>query len=135
MVLAATNRPDRVDAALLRPGRFDRLLHVPLPDAAGREAILRIHTRHTPLAPDVDLCQLAVQCNGWVAVTSTAKNFGHAPWCTSRGQRFERGRLREALLSLRELENFSLRLVHVRNGLQYIVLLASLMLAGLESWL
>ncbi|KAK9848669.1 hypothetical protein WJX84_008943 [Apatococcus fuscideae] len=64
VVLAATNRPDRVDAALLRPGRFDRLLHVPLPDAAGREAILRIHTRRTPLAPDVDLSHIALQCNG-----------------------------------------------------------------------
>lgn len=64
VVLAATNRPDRVDAALLRPGRFDRLLHVPLPDAAGREAILRIHTRCTPLAANVDLSQVALQCNG-----------------------------------------------------------------------
>ena len=55
VVLAATNRPDRVDGALLRPGRFDRLLHVPRPDAPARAAIFRIHTRRTPLAPDVDL--------------------------------------------------------------------------------
>ncbi|KAK9835096.1 hypothetical protein WJX84_006660 [Apatococcus fuscideae] len=64
VVLAATNRPDRVDAALLRPGRFDRLLHVPLPDAAGRQAILGIHTRSTPLAPDVNLSHVAAQCQG-----------------------------------------------------------------------
>ncbi len=65
MVLAATNRPDRVDAALLRPGRFDRLLHVPLPDAAGREAVLQIHTRKTPLAADVDLSLVAARCTGY----------------------------------------------------------------------
>ena len=59
VVLAATNRPDRLDSALLRPGRFDRLLFVPLPDAAGREAILRVHTRATPLDNDVDLAALA----------------------------------------------------------------------------
>ena len=54
-VLAATNRPDCVDPALLRPGRFDRLLHVPPPDEAGRRAVLAVHTRRTPLAADVDL--------------------------------------------------------------------------------
>ena len=54
-MLAATNRPDCIDPALLRPGRFDRLLQVPPPNAAGRAAILAVHTRRTPLAPDVDL--------------------------------------------------------------------------------
>lgn len=55
VVLAATNRPDRIDAALLRPGRFDRVVHVPPPNRAGRCKILEVHTRKTPLADDVDL--------------------------------------------------------------------------------
>ena len=52
--MAATNRPDVLDPALLRPGRFDRQVVVGLPDKAGREAILTIHTRGLPLASDVD---------------------------------------------------------------------------------
>jgi cell division protease FtsH len=59
IVLAATNRPDVLDPALLRPGRFDRQVEVDLPDRQGREAILKIHTRHVPLASDVDLSALA----------------------------------------------------------------------------
>jgi cell division protease FtsH len=59
IVLAATNQPDVLDRALLRPGRFDRRVVVNLPDKAGREAILRVHTRHVPLAPDVRLTELA----------------------------------------------------------------------------
>ena len=55
VVIAATNRPDLLDSALLRPGRFDRLLHVPRPDAAARAAIFAVHTKRTPLAADVDL--------------------------------------------------------------------------------
>jgi len=59
VVLAATNRPDVLDPALLRPGRFDRTITVQPPDVNGREAILRVHTRGVPLAPDVDLGQVA----------------------------------------------------------------------------
>jgi cell division protease FtsH len=59
VVLAATNRPDVLDPALLRPGRFDRQVTVDLPERRGREAILRIHTRKVPLAPDVNLEDLA----------------------------------------------------------------------------
>lgn len=55
LVLAATNRPFAIDAALMRPGRFDAVLYVPPPDAAGRAQILRVHTRGMPLAADVDL--------------------------------------------------------------------------------
>ena len=55
VVIAASNRPDLIDPALLRPGRFDRLLHVPRPDAAGRAAVLAVLTRRTPLAAGVDL--------------------------------------------------------------------------------
>jgi cell division protease FtsH len=59
VVLAATNRPDVLDPALLRPGRFDRQVTVDLPERRGREAILRIHAHNVPLAPDVNLEDLA----------------------------------------------------------------------------
>ena len=54
ILIAATNRPDVLDPALLRPGRFDRQITVPNPDVAGREKILRVHMRKVPIAPDVD---------------------------------------------------------------------------------
>ncbi len=66
IVLAATNRADVLDAALLRPGRFDRRVTVPFPDRRGRAAILRIHTAHIPLATDVDLDVIASQTAGMV---------------------------------------------------------------------
>ncbi|TMF98779.1 MAG: ATP-dependent zinc metalloprotease FtsH [Chloroflexi bacterium] len=66
IVLAATNRADVLDPALLRPGRFDRRVAVQPPDRRGRAAILRIHTRNVPLAPDVDLDQIAQQTPGLV---------------------------------------------------------------------
>ncbi|MDI6749369.1 MAG: ATP-dependent zinc metalloprotease FtsH [Rhodocyclaceae bacterium] len=59
IVIAATNRPDVLDPALLRPGRFDRQVVVPLPDIRGREQILKVHMRKVPLAPDVDPTVLA----------------------------------------------------------------------------
>ena len=55
IIIAATNRPDVLDPAILRPGRFDRRITVTRPDVRGREAILRVHTKRTPLSPDVDL--------------------------------------------------------------------------------
>ncbi|MEM4005117.1 MAG: AAA family ATPase, partial [Desulfurococcaceae archaeon] len=57
--IAATNRPDLLDPALLRPGRFDKLVYVPPPDLEARIEILRIHTKYLPLAPDVDLYEIA----------------------------------------------------------------------------
>ena len=59
ILIAATNRPDVLDPALLRPGRFDRRIMVPRPDVRGREGILKVHTKKTPLAPDVDLDAIA----------------------------------------------------------------------------
>src|SRR5271156_2871833 len=59
IIVAATNRPDVLDPALLRPGRFDRRITVNRPDVRGREGILRVHTKKTPLAPDVDLSLIA----------------------------------------------------------------------------
>ena len=59
ILIAATNRPDVLDPAILRPGRFDRRITVSKPDVKGREAILAVHTRKTPLGPDVDLSVIA----------------------------------------------------------------------------
>src|SRR5215217_6691860 len=64
IVLAATNQPDVLDKALLRPGRFDRRVVVNLPDKSGREAILKVHTRSVPLARSVDLGELAASTPG-----------------------------------------------------------------------
>ena len=66
VVLAATNRPDVLDAALLRPGRFDRRVAVSPPDRVGRRMILEVHTRGKPLAEDVDLDALASSTSGMV---------------------------------------------------------------------
>ncbi|HYE38476.1 MAG TPA: AAA family ATPase, partial [Ramlibacter sp.] len=65
IVLAATNQPDVLDRALLRPGRFDRRVVVNLPDKVGREAILKVHTRKVPLAPDTHLEELAQSTPGF----------------------------------------------------------------------
>ncbi len=66
IVLGATNRPEVLDPALLRPGRFDRRVFVQAPDANGREAILRVHTRSVPLDDEVDLAQIARNTPGMV---------------------------------------------------------------------
>ena len=59
IVVAATNRPDMIDKALMRPGRLDRLVYVPLPDQDTRLKIFKVHTRKKPLSPDIDLDTLA----------------------------------------------------------------------------
>ena len=76
-VLAATNRPELVDPALLRPGRFDRILQVPVPDKGARLEILKLNTANNPLAPDVDLARIAEKTEGYTGadlagVASTA---------------------------------------------------------------
>jgi len=65
VVIAATNRPDILDPALLRPGRFDRLIYVPPPDKQARLEILKVHTRNVPLAEDVNLEALAEKLEGY----------------------------------------------------------------------
>lgn len=65
IILSATNRPDILDPALLRPGRFDRRIVVPMPDMIGREAILKVHTRNIPMADDVDLSVFAKTTPGF----------------------------------------------------------------------
>ncbi|MEM0340520.1 MAG: proteasome-activating nucleotidase [Acidilobaceae archaeon] len=64
-IVAATNRLEILDPALLRPGRFDKIIEFPLPDKKGRLSILKIHTKKTPLAPDVDLEEIAVLTEGF----------------------------------------------------------------------
>ena len=66
VVIATTNRPDLIDSALLRPGRLDRHVHVPVPAEAARRKILEVHTRNKPLADDVDLDAIASRTDGYV---------------------------------------------------------------------
>ena len=61
-IIAATNRPDMIDSAVLRPGRLDKLLYVELPDEEERFAILKTVSRRTPLADDVDLHEISKAC-------------------------------------------------------------------------
>jgi transitional endoplasmic reticulum ATPase len=72
VVIAATNRPDIIDPALLRPGRFDRLLYVPPPDYESRKQIVKIHTRKKPLAEDVNLDNLASKMDGYTGADIAA---------------------------------------------------------------
>ena len=72
VVVGATNRPELIDPALLRPGRLERLVYVPPPDAAARADILRAAAAHTPLAPDVDLDALGAELDGYSAADCTA---------------------------------------------------------------
>uniref|UniRef100_UPI0026053678 AAA family ATPase n=1 Tax=Thermococcus sp. TaxID=35749 RepID=UPI0026053678 len=65
VVIGATNRPDIIDPALLRPGRFDRLILVPAPDEKARLEIFKVHTRKVPLAEDVNLEELAKRTEGY----------------------------------------------------------------------
>ena len=72
IVVGATNRPELIDPALLRPGRLERLIYVPPPDAAARADILRAAGRNTPLAPDVDLAALGADLEGYSAADCAA---------------------------------------------------------------
>ena len=64
-VIAATNRPELLDKALLRPGRFDRIVEIPLPTIEGREAIFNVHARKMPLDKSVDFSKLAIMTEGY----------------------------------------------------------------------
>jgi transitional endoplasmic reticulum ATPase len=76
VVIAATNRPDMVDPALMRPGRIDRMLYIPNPDLEARKAIIKIHTKGKPLSPTLDLDKLAETMEGYngadIAATCSA---------------------------------------------------------------
>jgi len=88
ILIAATNRPDVLDPALLRPGRFDRRVVVPRPDIKGREEILRVHTRKVPLSDDVDLSVIARGTPGFSgADLANLVNEG-ALWAARQGRKF-----------------------------------------------
>ncbi|PIV14759.1 MAG: cell division protein FtsH [Gallionellales bacterium CG03_land_8_20_14_0_80_55_15] len=88
IVIAATNRPDVLDAALLRPGRFDRQVVVPLPDIRGREQILQVHMRKVPAAPDVDANVLARGTPGMSGADLANLVNEAALFAARRGKRF-----------------------------------------------
>jgi cell division protease FtsH len=88
IVLAATNRPDVLDPALLRPGRFDRQVTLGLPDRLGREQILKVHTRGKPVGPDVDLMLIARATPGFSGA-DLANLVNEAALLTARGKRME----------------------------------------------
>ncbi|BBG24553.1 CDC48 family AAA ATPase [Sulfuracidifex tepidarius] len=72
IIIAATNRPDILDPALLRPGRFEKLLYVPPPDVSSRKDILRVHSRGIPLSPDTDLDEIANRTDGYTGADIAA---------------------------------------------------------------
>jgi cell division protease FtsH len=84
IVIAATNRPDILDPALLRPGRFDRQIMVPQPDLTGRKGILRVHARGKPFAPDVDLDVIARRTPGFTGA-DLANVINEGALLTARG--------------------------------------------------
>lgn len=88
VVLAATNRPDVLDPALLRPGRLDRRVHVGLPDRDGREAILKVHTRTKPLGANTDLGAVAKRTPG-MSGAQLEQVCNEAALLTARGERRE----------------------------------------------
>ncbi|GAB4125204.1 MAG: ATP-dependent zinc metalloprotease FtsH [Sideroxydans sp.] len=88
IVIAATNRPDVLDAALLRPGRFDRQVVVPLPDIRGREQILKVHMRKVPVAPDVEPSVLARGTPGMSGADLANLVNEAALFAARRGKRF-----------------------------------------------
>ncbi|MGB8651919.1 MAG: ATP-dependent zinc metalloprotease FtsH [Mycobacteriales bacterium] len=103
VVIAATNRPDILDPALMRPGRFDRHITVERPDAEGRERILRIHAARKPLAPDVDLSRLAARCPGFTGA-DLASVVNEAALLTIRrkGSQIHQAELEEAVVRVLE---------------------------------
>ena len=98
IVIAATNRPDILDPALLRPGRFDRQIMVPQPDLTGRKGILRVHARGKPFAPDVDLDAIARRTAGYTgADLANVINEGALLTARDNGNQITMASLEEAI--------------------------------------
>jgi transitional endoplasmic reticulum ATPase len=115
MVLASTNRPDLIDPALLRPGRFDFVLELPEPDVNTREAILRVHTRSKPLAKDVSLAELAQETDGLVGAD-----------LASICQKASLLAIREFLASPEaDLEQFTIARRHFREAMKDVIALSN----------
>ncbi|HIH90143.1 TPA: AAA family ATPase, partial [Desulfurococcaceae archaeon] len=98
VVIASTNRPDMVDPALLRPGRFDKLIYVPPPDKEARFQILKIHTRNMPLDMDVDLWRLAEMTEGYTGADLEAL-------CREAGMEAMRENINTTKVSMRHFLN------------------------------
>src|SRR3546814_10770731 len=84
VVIAATNRPDAIDEALRRPGRFDREIVIGVPDESGRREILGIHTRGMPLAQDVDLAELARRSEEHTSELQSLMRISYAVFCLKK---------------------------------------------------
>ena len=101
IVMAATNRQDILDPALLRPGRFDRQVYVGLPDIRGREAILKVHSRNKPLGEDVDLSVIAKATSGFTGADLETLMNEASLLAARRGERFlTMSDLHEAMLKV-----------------------------------
>ena len=109
VVLAATNRPDLLDPALLRPGRFDKLILVPMPNKEERLEIFKVHTRNMPLAEDVDLNRLAEITDGYVGADIEAV-------CREAGLLA----LREAIMNKIDINKVKVRMDHFELALKKI---------------
>ncbi|HIQ28967.1 MAG TPA: AAA family ATPase, partial [Candidatus Caldiarchaeum subterraneum] len=116
VVIAATNRPDIIDPALLRPGRFDKLLYVPLPNREARIEILKIHTKKKPLAGDVSLENLADMTEGFTGADL-------ANLCSTASLiaiREHISRYKDAEEAKRHLGEFKITMQHFRKALESI---------------
>jgi SpoVK/Ycf46/Vps4 family AAA+-type ATPase len=105
LVIAATNRPEVVDSALTRPGRFDRLVEVPLPDRAGRQAIFRVHLRKAERQAGRSLFE-SIDREGWEELLDTSEGFSGAEIAEAVRRVLEtkvRARAQEGQITLREL--------------------------------
>lgn len=103
-VIAATNRPDIIDPALLRPGRFDRLVYIPVPDLEARRKIFEIHTKDKPIAKDVDLDALARDSEGFTGA-DIASVSNEATMLSIRDFVLEGGDLSEERIAKRKISN------------------------------
>jgi len=109
IVIAATNRPDIVDPALLRPGRFDRLIYVPPPDLEARKEIFKIHTKKKPLASDVNFDKLAEMTEGYTgadisAICETASMLAIKEYIKKNSPETAKNNLKEIKVEMRHFE-------------------------------
>ena len=100
LILAATNRPESMDPALMRPGRFDQILYVGPPDGPTREAIFNVHLRGLPLAPDVDITELSRLSEGYSGAEIKAVC---TETCLIVQESFEDGEIEKLELSMSDL--------------------------------
>jgi transitional endoplasmic reticulum ATPase len=116
-VIAATNRPDMIDPALLRPGRFDRLVYIPVPDLEARKKIFEIHTRSKPLATDVDLDVLSKGSEGFTGA-DIASVCNEATMLSIRDMVLKDGDLSEEKIKQRKIskEYFDMAMHKVLGG-------------------